>query len=75
MMYSLLVAEFQSRRKPLIVDVEADDEAEAAFFAWLDRGGADRPHVYPVSRSDADRRWRVSDGRRTLNVQIVSERN
>lgn len=54
-------------RKPLQIDVAADDGAEAAFACWIDRGFGDRPHVHC---KDGDK-FVVTDGHNVVNVTIL----
>jgi hypothetical protein len=56
-------------RAPFPQFITAEDAALCAFAAWCDRPDvpATRPNVYPVDAT----RWIVSDGIRTIKVQIL----
>jgi hypothetical protein len=68
MIYHILIS-MSRTRNPQRVTVTANDEAEAAFLAWQDRGGSGRPWV----RVKGDG-WEVSDGFRLGKVQVLSKR-
>lgn len=61
----------QSRtRNSFLKQYAADDEACAAFAAWCDMQDAtDRPVVRYHAARDV---WIVSDGMRTISVQVLS---
>jgi hypothetical protein len=56
-------------RAPFPQHITAEDAALAAFAAWCDQPDvpATRPHVYALDAS----RWVVSDGLRTVKIQIL----
>ena len=66
MRYTCLVSK-SSTRNPSVFKVDADDEAEAAFFCWQQGGWNGCPFVH----SRAEGRWVVTDGHCTANVQVI----
>jgi hypothetical protein len=75
MIYSCFVSRSGTKRMPMRLRVEADDEACAAFAAWrdfIDHGVFTPSDLPPYVHPARDNCWNVSDGRTTVHVQILS---